>query len=214
MGIAASTGAAALSHLYSFTSSAAQFAVEHIEALKQAESVVANRCGQVLEAANQGFGVGAETALVLIGVGQALLGNPLTGGAVASGANPIVMTCAAVGAIHYGWNAMSDREREALLKTVGEAFNVGVELIRSVARFTVDTIKALMSAENIAELKRMVADVAAGFGKMMSEITKAVSDRIYEGSAYVVGTVGSAASLAWSYVPGFPSTPTEPPGQE
>jgi hypothetical protein len=172
MDLASTAGVKTLSHLYGFASGTAKFAVEHIETLKQADSGVANRCGQVLEALNHGFGVGAESSLVLIGLGQSLLGNPLTGSvAVAGGANPIVMTCAAIGAIHYGWNAMSEKEREALLRTVSDAFAVGVELIRSIARFAVDTIKALMSAENIAELRRMVADVAAGFGTRLSEIT-------------------------------------------
>jgi catechol 2,3-dioxygenase-like lactoylglutathione lyase family enzyme len=215
MDLASTAGVTTLSHLYGFASSAAQFAVNHIETLKQADSAVANRCGQVLEAANEGFGVGSETALVLIGVGQSLLGNPLTGSVtVAAGTNPIVMTCAAIGAIHYGWNAMSEKEREVLLRTVSDAFAVGVELVRSIARFAVDMIKALMSAENIAELKKMVADVAAAFGTRLSEITRALTDRIREGSRYVAGAAGGGASTVWSYVPSFRSAQKEPPAGE
>lgn len=210
--IAGSTGVSTLSRLYGFTIDAAQFAVQHIETLKQAENGLANRCGQILEAANIGFGLGNETALVLIGVGQSLLGNPLTGSvAMTAGANPIVMTCSAIGAIHYGWKAMSDEEREMLLKTVSGAFKVGVELIRSIASFAFDMIKSLMSAENIAELKKMVASVAAAFGKKLSEITRALSDRIVDTSQYAASAAGSAASTAWSYVPSLGRKSEAPP---
>jgi hypothetical protein len=185
---------------------------QHIDTLKQAENALANRCGQILEAANVGFGLGNDTALILIGVGQSLLGNPLTGSvAVTAGANPIIMTCAAIGAIHYGWKAMSDEERETLLKGVSGAFKLGVELIRSIASFAFDMIKALMSAENMAELKKMVASVAAAFGKRLSEITRALSDRIVDTSQYAASVAGSAASTAWSYVPSLGRNPEPPP---
>lgn len=201
--LAGSAGANSLSQLYGFTVEAARFAVSHIDTLKAVDNAIANRCGQLLEAANEGFGLGSETALVLIGVGQHLIGNPLTAAAAggAAAANPVVMTCAAIGAIHYGWNAMSQEERDILLKAVGSAFRVGVEFIRSLATFAFDMIKALMSAENIAELKKMVANVAASFGTRLSEITHALADRLVEGSTYAASVAGSAASTAWSYVP-------------
>ena len=201
--IAASAGVKSLSQLYNFTADAARFAVSHIDTLKAADNAIANRCGQLLEAANEGFGLGNETALVLIGVGQHLLGNPLTAVAAsgAAAANPVVMTCAAIGAIHYGWNAMSQDERDVLLKAVSGAFRVGTEFIRSLATFAFDMIKALMSAENIAELKKVVATAAAAFGTKLSEITHALSDRIAEGSTYAAAVAGNAASTAWSYVP-------------
>jgi hypothetical protein len=195
-------GIRVLTQLYGFAGDAAQFAFQHIDTLKAADSLLANRCGQVLEAANAGFGVGSETALVVIGVGQALLGNPLTGGVVAAGAsNPVVMTCAAIGAIHYGWKAMSEKEREALLATVSAAFAVGVEFIRSVTRFVVELIQALMSRENFEELKKMVANAAATFGRHLSDVTRALSDRVAEGARYVSGAAGSAAITVWSRVP-------------
>lgn len=51
-------GTQALAQIYGFASNAAQFVFEHIDVLKQADNVLANRCGQVLEAANDGFGMG------------------------------------------------------------------------------------------------------------------------------------------------------------
>jgi len=199
-----SPGIKMLAQLYGFAGNAAQFAVGHIETLKQADSVLANRCGQVLEAANAGFGVGAETSLILIGVGQGLLGNPLTtASSISAGANPVVMTCAAIGAIHYGWNAMSDSEREALLANVSGAFKVGVEFIRSVTRFAMDVIHALMSRDNLEELRKLVASVAGTFGRHLSDITRALSDRVLEGARYFSGAASGAATLVWSYIPSF-----------
>lgn len=202
MSTGVTAGVSALSQLYGFGASAARFAVEHIETLKQADNLLAARCGHVLEAANAGFGVGGETALVLIGVGQTLLGNPLAGGAVLVAAhNPVVMTCAAIGAIHYGWKAMNDREREALLRSVGTAFDVGIELVRSIASFAYNLIQKLMSKENFAELKRMVTGVAKVFGRHFSDVSRLLSDRIREAAGAVGSTVGGAASAAWALAP-------------
>ncbi len=194
-------GMETLAHAYAFAGSAARFAVDHIETLKQADNVLANRCGLVLEAANAGFGVGQETALLLIGVGQGLLGNPLTGAAVVGTGNPVVMTCAAIGAIHYGWRAMSDEDRSALLATVGRAFDVGVELLRAIGNFAYDLVQSLMSRENIEELKRLVSAAAETFGRHLSDITRHLSDKLKEGAHLVYATAGGAAATVWSYVP-------------
>lgn len=185
---AGSTGLATLAKLYGFATPAAVFIAEHIETLKSAENVLANRCGLVLEAAQQGFGVGGEVGLMVIGLGQAILGNPLTGKvAVAGATNPVVLTCAAIGAIHYGWGAMSQGEKDRLVEVVAKAFKVGAELIRSLATFALSTIKALLSRENMEELKRYVRDMAALFGNRLSDITHKITDRIYEGATAVKG---------------------------
>lgn len=198
-------GMTALAGIYGFAENAAAFAIQHIETLKAADNLLANRCGQVLEAANAGFGIGAETALVLIGVGQGLLGNPLTAGAaVPAGANPVVITCAAIGAIHYGWQAMSESEKEALLGTVGAAFQVGAEFIRSVTSFAFGLIQSLMSQENYQELKKLVATAAAAFGRHLSDVTGALSDRVAEGARYISEAASGAASTLWTYVPALP----------
>jgi hypothetical protein len=209
---AATPGLATLLQLYGFAGDAAQFAISHIDMLKQADNALANRCGQVLEAANSGFGVGHETALILVGVGQRLLGNPLIGGLVVSASgNPIVMTCAAIGAIHYGWKAMSDSEREQFLAAVGSAFRIGVELVRSIASFAFDLIQTLMSRENFEELKRMVSNAAEALGRHLSDITRLLSDRIWESAHYVYTTAEGAASSAWARVPNIRrSTETKP----
>jgi hypothetical protein len=197
-----SPGLTTLASLYGFTVSAAQFAVQHIDVLKAADNELARRCGFILEATSKGFDIGADKALLLIGVGQSLLGNPLTGALAASGpGNPIVMTCAAIGAIHYGWNAMSDKERDRVLLAVSKAFEVGVEFVHSIARFAIETIRSLMSSEQLAELKQIVAEAAATFGRRLRQITHPVFDRAVQAPKVALLAVGGLASKAWSLVP-------------
>ncbi len=180
-----STGLTSLSKLYGIALPAAGFILEHIESLKGLDNPLANRCGLVLEAATVGFGVGSELGLVVIGLGQAILGNPLTGaaaGAAVTTISPVVLTCASIGAIHYGWSAMPERDRDELAQLVGKAFNIGAEFIRSLARFALDTIKSIMSRQNIEDMKKFVTEAAASFGNRFSDITHKVVDRIAEGA--------------------------------
>jgi hypothetical protein len=192
---AGSTGLASLAKLYGFAAPAAVFITQHIDTLKSADNILANRCGLVLEATQQGFGVGGEVGLMVIGLGQAILGNPLAGKvAVAGGTNPVVLTCAAIGAIHYGWSAMSQGEKDKLVNQVATAFKVGVELVRSLATFTLSTIRAVLSRQNVEELKRYVRHAAALFGHRLSDVTHKISDRIHEGATAVRG-LASRVSL-------------------
>lgn len=201
MDLSASSGISTLAQLYRFSGSASKFAVQHIDTLKQADSLLANRCGEVLEAATIGFGVGGETALVLIGAGQALLGNPLTAAAaVPAAGNPVVMTCAAIGAIHYGWQAMNEQERQIFLNAVSTAFGVGVEFIRSILRFAVDMINALMSRDNLLELKKLVRTAAAVFGRHLSDVTRAISDRVIEGARHFSTAASGAGAAVRAYL--------------
>lgn len=174
---AVSAGAIALAQLYGFDSPGS-FLLSHIETLRQSENALANRCGAVLEAAHAGFQVGSETSLIVIGLGRTVLGGgvaPVT--AVGAVTNPIALTCAAIGAIHYGWNALSEEERTAITDHVSKTFSVGREIVRSLADFVLRTIKASLSQDNIAELKRVVSEGASAFGRRIGDITHSISDR-------------------------------------
>jgi hypothetical protein len=203
--LSGSDGLASIAQLYGIKGRPELFAAKHIELLKNADFELANRAGEVLQATNDGFGMTAQTAFLVIGVGQALLGNPLNATVVtttAVAANPLVMTCAAVGAIVFGWQALKDDEREALLGTVSRAFSVGVELIRSVATFAIEKFKALLpTKEQLAELKRIVGEGAAYFGRTLGQVTGALSDLLWESTQRAAAIAGDAASTAWSYVP-------------
>jgi hypothetical protein len=193
------SGVVALGQLYGFGRNAAAFAVEHVDTLKQADNLLANRCGEVLEAVIVGFGMGEKAGLALIGMGQTLLGNPMTGTAmVATGVSPIVLTCASIGAVHYGWNALTDSEREKLIGIVGAAFGLGVELIRAIIRFALDTIKLLLTRQNLAEIRKFVGSIAEMFGKRMSEITGALGDRVVEISRFTGNKASDGVALITS----------------
>lgn len=190
----ATAGVTALAQVYGF-SDASSFVSSHIETLKGLDNALLSRCGHVLEAVQIGFGVGSDNGLMLIGLGRTLLGAgamPIAG--TASLANPVMMTCAAIGAIHYGWNALSEDERAKVLDTVADAFAAGRQLIKAVADFAVDTIKALLSKENLAELKRMVGDAAATFGRRLGDITRTIADRAADVRNIATGRASSIIS--------------------
>jgi hypothetical protein len=172
-----SSGAMALVQLYGFDT-VGGFVLSHVETLKASENALANRCGEVLDAVHAGFGVGGESSLIVIALGRTLLGGGLAPAAgVATLTNPVTLTCAAIGAIHYGWNALSENEKATVLDAVSKAFSVGKELVRSIAGFALRTIKDLLSKENLAELRRALSDGASAFGQRLGDITRTIADR-------------------------------------
>ena len=153
---------------------------KHIEAMKGSENPTISRTGRVLEMAKFGFGLGYISSIVIIAVGQLLVGNTLAAGnAIVTGAtltNPLAMTCAAFGAIYYGWGALSDLERNEMLEKLSKGLDVGIELIKSIVRFVTDKMKELLSSKNIEELKKFVATAATAFGKTLGDVTHKVTD--------------------------------------
>jgi uncharacterized protein YjgD (DUF1641 family) len=130
--------------------------------------------------AKLGFGIGYITPVVVISVGQLLLGNTLSAittiATAATLTNPIAMTCAAIGAIYYGWGALSDTEREEMLEKLSAGLEVGIELIKSIVRFVIDKTKELLSSKNIEEIKKYIGSAAAVFGKSLSDVTHKFTD--------------------------------------
>ena len=161
--------ARAIQELYGIASDFNQYLDKHIEEMKLSQNPTVSRTGRVLEMAKYGFGIGYITPVVVIAVGQLLLGNSLaaitTVATAATLSNPIAMTCAAIGAIYYGWGALSDKEREEILDRLSTGLEVGIEFIRSVVRFVIDKTKEVLSSKNITEFKGYIAaaaDVSAG----------------------------------------------------
>ena len=155
-----------------------------IDDMKQSENTTISRTGRVLEGAKYGFGVGYMTPVIVVAVGQLLLGNPLHAlghAAVMAWPNPISMTCAAVGAILYGWNALTPQERDETLEKLSKGLEVGIELIKSIVHFVIDKTKEILSSENIEELKKYIGSVAATFGKTLSDVTRKVTDIVSDG---------------------------------
>lgn len=164
-----------------------------IDTLKGNENITINRIGRVLEGTKFGFLLGYVTPSILLATGVVLTTGDIlaaVGGGIAVLSNPVAGVCAAVGAIYFGWKALSDNERENVLKQVSEFLKVGFEMIKSVINFALNLMKDLLSSDNIAELKQTVSDAAEVVGRHISDITHAVKDK----ASKVADTFSKAAS--------------------
>ena len=166
-----------------------------IDNLKSNENITINRIGRVLEGTKFGFLLGYVTPSILLATGVVLTTGDIigaVGGGIAVLSNPVAGVCAAVGAIYFGWKALSESERDAVLEQVGSFLKVGFEMIKSVINFALNLMKDLLSADNIAELKQTVSDAAEIVGRHISDITHAIKDKFDK----VADTVSKAASSA------------------
>ncbi|TAH11094.1 MAG: hypothetical protein EAZ11_10365 [Curvibacter sp.] len=217
-GMVLSSMATAIQGIYSMGASVNEFIDDHIDAMKKSANPTVSKTGRVLEMAKFGFGLGYMSSVTIIATGQLLLGNTLSAvGTVATAAtltNPIAMTCAAFGAIYYGWSALSDAERNEILDKLRAGLEIGVETIKAIIAFVVKTTNEILSPENIAEFKGFIKTYAAKFGKSLSDVTGKMvdilkdaaeqtvkkSNEIYESTASVLSEVatqtGQAASSA------------------
>ncbi len=179
-GFALSAIAKAIKALYGMAVEINDYVDKHIEEMKGSDNATISRTGRVLGMAKLGFGIGYITPVVIIAVGQYLLGNTFaaiaTVATAATMTNPIAMTCAAIGAIYYGWGALSDIERNEMLEKLSDGLGVGIELIRSIMRFVIDKTKELLSSKNIDEIKRFIGSAASVFGKTLGDVTHKVTD--------------------------------------
>ena len=172
--------AQAIKALYGMAEDVNEYLDKHIVEMKNSENPTISRTGRVLEMAKYGFGIGYITPVIVIAVGQLLLGNPLSALATVATAatltNPVAMTCAAIGAIYYGWGALTDVERNEILDKLGKGLDVGIELIKSIVHFIVDKTKELLNSKNIEEMKKFIAAAAATFGKTLGDVTHKITD--------------------------------------
>lgn len=172
--------ALAVKALYGIATDINAFLDRHIEEMKTSDNLTIARTGRVLEMAKFGFGVGYITSVVVISAGQFLLGNTLAAMATVATAatltNPIAMTCAAFGAIYYGWGALSDVERNELLEKLSAGLDIGIEFIKSIIRFVVEKAKEMLTSKNFEEMKNFIASGAALFGKSLGDVTRKIGD--------------------------------------
>lgn len=182
--LALSPYALAIQALYGVASELNSFIDNHIESMKSSANNTIAQTGAVLEGAKFGFGLGYMSSVIIISGGQLLLGNTL--GAISEVAtaaalsNPMAMTCAAVGAIYFGWNALSDEERNNILEKLAEGVQVGKELIKAVFSYVIDWFKSINDSVFIKELKEDIRDAAVIFHKNLSDITKSAADKADE----------------------------------
>lgn len=191
----------AITALYGAAVAINEFLDKHIAELKQSDNKTIKATGTVLEGAKFGFGLGYITPLVITVVGQLMLGAPLLGhfnaaGTISSGAfltNPVAMTCGSIGAIYFGWKALSDEERDNILNIIAEAYEIGKELIKAMINYVLVNLKDLLSDENLKELKVYVAEIANKFGKTLFDISKAVKDKLSEVITTVSDGIGEVS---------------------
>lgn len=186
--------ALAIKSLYGVAVELNAFIDEHIESMKSSANSTISRTGSVLEGAKYGFGLGYMSSVIIIAGGQLLLGNTLAAvsevATAAALSNPMAMTCAAVGAIYFGWNALSDQERESILEKLSEGIQVGKELIKSVFAYVINWFKSVNDSVFLKELKDDIRDVAVIFHKSLSDVTKSAADTADE----IFKTVSETAS--------------------
>ncbi|GAB3474524.1 hypothetical protein [Polaromonas eurypsychrophila] len=195
---------AAISALYGFVRSIDQGLDQLLEKMKQSENSTVSRTASVIEGAKYGFGIGYVTSVIILAVGQLILGNPLAAvGAVASAAvliNPIAMTCGAIGAIYYGWQALDDDAKNAILSRLMEAFSIGAELIKAIISFVLVRTKDLLSSENLTEVKRFITEAASAFGNSLSDVTKAIKDTVVDTYETVSSKAKQGAADAHDFI--------------
>lgn len=179
---------AGLRAIYGVAGSINDFIDGHIDDLKRSDNGTISATGKVLEGAKFGFGIGYITPIALTVAGHLIMGTNvlMIGGKAAMMAlNPVATTCAAIGAIYFGWKALSNEEREEILKKISEACSVGIELIRSMISYVTTNLKELLSAENLAELKKFVKDGLEAIGRTVSSLTKSLADAFSDAATSV-----------------------------
>jgi ElaB/YqjD/DUF883 family membrane-anchored ribosome-binding protein/tetrahydromethanopterin S-methyltransferase subunit B len=183
----------AIRQLYGTAKTINDFIDEQIDSMKSSAKEAVQVCGKILEGAKYGFGIGYATSIVAIAIGHLLMGNTLAVvGTLAAGAsglaaftNPISMTCAAIGAIYYGWNALDEHEKEAIIERIIADFKIGVELIKAIINYVVTKTKELMSSDALSDIKDYLQESAKKFGKTLSDITRNLKDKVVDTAEYV-----------------------------
>lgn len=168
--------------LYGISGNINEWVDKHIQAMQASENSTISKTGKVLDGAKSGFGIGYIAPVAIIAVGQFLLGNTMaavtTVGSALTLSNPIAMTCAAVGAIYYGWSALSEEERSRALDILSQGLNIGIEFIKSVVRYVIESASSVIGSKNLSDLKSFISDASKNFGSSLYDVTRDISDKL------------------------------------
>lgn len=188
---------AAVKALYGAVQRIDDFVDGLIDRMKSSGSSAIERTGRVLEGAKYGFGIGYVIPIAIIAAGQYLLGNTFAAAATLAGAlvlsNPIATTCAAIGAIYYGWQALTEAERNAILEKLHAGLSLGVELLRAVISYVITATGNLLKGETLKEVRQAISDAASLFGRTLGDVTRTVKDRAGDMLDAVSDGIGAAA---------------------
>lgn len=173
----------AVMSLYGVAAKLDTFVDEHINEMKASTDSSVERAGRVLEGVKRGLFLGYAGVVVLMATGQLLLGNPLTAiVTVAKSAvlmNPVASTCAAIGAIWFGWKALSKNEQQAILKKLSDGFSLAIEAVEQVIDFALGLLKSVFDSAGFVKLKSFVANSASHFGRSIYAVTGRLKDLAY-----------------------------------
>jgi hypothetical protein len=164
------------------------FLDDHIRGMQGSENPTVSRTGRIFEMVKYGFGVGWGTGIAIIAAGQLILGNNIlaaTWTVATAPINPVALTCAAMGAVYYGWNALSDEERTEILEKLSKGLEIGIAFITSIIEFVLNACRKVFSSENLEELKKIVGKCAAQFGKTLSSITHKLTDAVSDTYSFI-----------------------------
>jgi len=182
--MALSAMATAIKELYGMAENINEWLDRHIEDMKASDNPTISRSGRVLDMAKLGFGLGYITPVIIISAGQLLLGNTLnavmTVATAATLSNPVAMTCAAIGAIYYGWSALTELERQDIIGKLSKGLEIGIELIKSIIRFVISTIKEFTDNKYFIDLKEYIGKAANNFGRTLSDVTRTLKDKAFD----------------------------------
>ena len=170
---------AAIKALYGATKAMDEYMEDLVASMKRSANRTIEASGRVLEAAKLGFGLGFAIPVAIIAIGQLILGHPFLAAAtvLTSPVNPLAMTCAAIGAIYFGWAALTEDERISIIERISTGLEMGAELLRSVVAFVAAKCKEFLSPESIAEFKRFIGDAASLVGRTLADVTRSLADK-------------------------------------
>lgn len=178
------TGYAVIKTVYQVASDINSWIDHHIQEIQGSENPTISRTGRVLEGAKYGFGLGYIAPIVVITLGQYLCGFTLAAAktVITAGAlsNPIANTCAALGAIYFGWNALTDQEKADTIERLRQDLDVGAELVKSIANFVITKTNEILNSDNLKDLKEYISRCAQSFGRSLSDVTHAIKDKVID----------------------------------
>jgi uncharacterized protein YaaW (UPF0174 family) len=173
----------AIASMYGAARGLDAFVDKHIDELKASPDEAINRIGRVLEGAKKGLLFGYAAPVILIATGQLLLGNPLSAAktvlTAATLTNPIASTCAAIGAIYFGWKALNKSEQQAIISSLCQGFALTGEVIREILDFALKMLHDVLGRKEVKELKTLLADFAGKLGRSIYSVTGQLIDLVY-----------------------------------
>ena len=175
--------AKAVEALYGATKGLNAYIDQQIESMKASTDAAIATVGRFLEGAKKGLLTGYAAPVVIIATGQLLLGNPMSAvGTVVSAAafmNPVASTCAAVGAIWFGWKALGPDEQQAVLEKLSRGFELSVALVQSVVNGALALLKSMLGSKQLLKMKALLSKAASELGRSVYAITRSVKDLVY-----------------------------------